>query len=1209
MGNTLITSLCQPEGSTASCYGECEITRELDLTTIAPAGNVFPDTLRHLENTLERQLFHFAAGQNFVMVRWLLCLRADPMVTDWNGTTALHVVCRCGSVQTVRDLLVCSSTRTGANCTISNSSQVHTTGQSQSTSLLTAKDRFGWTALHVACAVSRLSVTKELLEQGAAQLDAETLNALLRAQTNQGETVLTLADGDSQLRRLLLDAIVKAANLLSLTTDSGGGAGTTSSGANTANSASALLDLPEDIVDELELTRGRGSSTSAATRGAAAAFQDAATVSPTTTTGGHPRNNTGNNKSQLVIHGRASQYPNNAAGEQVADESQVDESDETDDIGDEELVDLPHQRKQVASRGRQRKEHADHSSSSATSNITRYEPFFVPRKPALTTNKFRSELAQLGILFFNKDPGIGLAFLVATNVVQDFPLSLTTFLKRNTICSDKVGWFLSEPFSLSSVLRAEFINSIRLSHCGVCGLLQRVFSFLAVPPDLVKLDRILYHTAMTFWRQCERKFNAVQISHQMNAQQGRGGGSGSSPSKINPVIEEPNKRPNAWEPEGIEVLQQLKCFEGLYGLLTSCVLLHCNLHSESDETSTKLTIAGAAEVEGDAPGTFTTIQHRKLGKEEWISLNSNIDSTFGDLDTYGESAAAPFLHQLYDLIAAEPIPALQAGIVAFTDEESVVELLERFAATTSATQLVPAVEQDEPKPTTTSSSLQVEPRSGTSANVLAETVILHFCDANFNQISLDELVRSFTGNFTSHNTVFEHDEAFASRMLNYAEGSAFTDTVSCGALTASIADTQGPRGPPMLARDVVSPQHDINKAGASTCSGDFTARSSDTIWTSTTSGRAQSTGRRSSRYANLGFVLGEHVAMSGSSAAATASTTARSSASTSGRNLEGDSTAGGAKGKQKNARASAPSMQLFPTAKVDELKKGDMKDAKSSAAAKSQRVVVSTMSTMMRGWSSSTPGGSTTIIASNSNLLDDGRTTSKSKAKNALSAVGVAASWTSIDLVASASRDGAAASSGASGEKNIILDLDSHEASPTKIATAFQPTRALLSSSTSFEPLSARGQQQGSSTENQTNNTKICFAYLSCGLLFLANSEKTAPFAFVNLRYVNSGTGAKFVTMKKTSFLDSSEELQTHPVESDEYETEVYDLAIYLENQHGQRTQNLEIVLLFNDGRWSSVNTPVLELTFRSEEVRDQWAKKVKHVLADGIAAGGSSQA
>eukprot|EP00811_Abedinium_folium_P022137 NODE_3142_length_2085_cov_6.232380.p1 GENE.NODE_3142_length_2085_cov_6.232380~~NODE_3142_length_2085_cov_6.232380.p1 ORF type:complete len:610 (-),score=163.92 NODE_3142_length_2085_cov_6.232380:169-1998(-) len=106
-----------------------------------PAGVVFEDTTRHISE-LDRLAFAFAGSSNFIALRWLFALGASPTINDANGTTLLHVACRKGSLNVLKDLL-------------EHGLSPH------------AQDVAGWTPLHVAACIGHPDATVVLLEAGA----------------------------------------------------------------------------------------------------------------------------------------------------------------------------------------------------------------------------------------------------------------------------------------------------------------------------------------------------------------------------------------------------------------------------------------------------------------------------------------------------------------------------------------------------------------------------------------------------------------------------------------------------------------------------------------------------------------------------------------------------------------------------------------------------------------------------------------------------------------------------------------------------------------------------------------------------------------------------------------------------------------------------------------------------------------------------------
>lgn len=184
----------------------------------------------------------------------------------------------------------------------------------------------------------------------------------------------------------------------------------------------------------------------------------------------------------------------------------------------------------------------------------RFEPFFVPRSPALRDTERAPHLQRLGITIFNQRPGQGLAFLVATGAVRDFPIELSTFLLENKVSRVQVGEFLGEDFSLSQTLRLEFVNSVRLTGTGVVSSLQKVFKQLHIPTDMQKIDRLLEGVAQIWWRQHER---LKDYPHHV-------------------VCEDSG---DDAEYEGLRLMKMLTNYGVLHQLMFSAVLLHWSLYA------------------------------------------------------------------------------------------------------------------------------------------------------------------------------------------------------------------------------------------------------------------------------------------------------------------------------------------------------------------------------------------------------------------------------------------------------------------------------------------------------------------------------------------------------------------------------------------------------------------------------------------------------
>lgn len=195
-----------------------------------------------------------------------------------------------------------------------------------------------------------------------------------------------------------------------------------------------------------------------------------------------------------------------------------------------------------------------------------YEPFFVPRQPVIRSQQYKKEFHRIGTAMFNRQPGYGLAFLVASGVTRDYPVDMSTFLRRSKVNIAEVGSFLGEAFSLSHTIRLEFINSVVLQNTGVVSALTRVFHMLQLPDDLQKINRLVHGVARIWWRQHERMVKDLN--------------SGASPQKKQPAIDPPQA---AEELVGLELKQYLTSSDVLHQLMFSSVLLHWYVHRDGGE--------------------------------------------------------------------------------------------------------------------------------------------------------------------------------------------------------------------------------------------------------------------------------------------------------------------------------------------------------------------------------------------------------------------------------------------------------------------------------------------------------------------------------------------------------------------------------------------------------------------------------------------------
>ncbi|CAK9045190.1 Poly [ADP-ribose] polymerase tankyrase-2 (ADP-ribosyltransferase diphtheria toxin-like 6) (ARTD6) (Poly [ADP-ribose] polymerase 5B) (Protein poly-ADP-ribosyltransferase tankyrase-2) (TNKS-2) (TRF1-interacting ankyrin-related ADP-ribose polymerase 2) (Tankyrase II) (Tankyrase-2) (TANK2) (Tankyrase-like protein) (Tankyrase-related protein) [Durusdinium trenchii] len=184
----------------------------------------------------------------------------------------------------------------------------------------------------------------------------------------------------------------------------------------------------------------------------------------------------------------------------------------------------------------------------------RYEPFFIPRVPLLDETERDPVLDalcdRLAQKFFDRHGGRGLAFMVASGLVRDFPMDLIAYLRTNECSPRQIGLFLSEDFSLAKILRMEFLNSVRLLDTGVLSALCFGLFGLRMPLDLQRLDRFMWSLAECWWRQHLRAKRAGALRSYGGA-----------------------------EVSGDCLWQVVGTMEDLHELFFSTMILHWNLHA------------------------------------------------------------------------------------------------------------------------------------------------------------------------------------------------------------------------------------------------------------------------------------------------------------------------------------------------------------------------------------------------------------------------------------------------------------------------------------------------------------------------------------------------------------------------------------------------------------------------------------------------------
>jgi hypothetical protein len=183
-----------------------------------------------------------------------------------------------------------------------------------------------------------------------------------------------------------------------------------------------------------------------------------------------------------------------------------------------------------------------------------YEPFFVPRTHIIKVHQFKKEYQKLGVAIFNKSPGHGLGFLVATGATRDYPVDISSFLRRAKVDPAEVGSFLGEGYSLSHTIRLELFNSLALQNTGVIGALKVACQLVELPDDLQKINRLVQGVSRIWWRQHEKLAKER--------------------TRMGEVSSFSQEDVDDLELTGLCLKQYLPCSDTLYQLMFSAVLLH-----------------------------------------------------------------------------------------------------------------------------------------------------------------------------------------------------------------------------------------------------------------------------------------------------------------------------------------------------------------------------------------------------------------------------------------------------------------------------------------------------------------------------------------------------------------------------------------------------------------------------------------------------------
>mmetsp|Transcript_54513 Transcript_54513/g.129995 ORF Transcript_54513/g.129995 Transcript_54513/m.129995 type:complete len:721 (+) Transcript_54513:75-2237(+) len=239
-----------------------------------------------------------------------------------------------------------------------------------------------------------------------------------------------------------------------------------------------------------------------------------------------------------------------------------------------------------------------------------FEPFFVPREPAVHTGVRQEDLQLLGLDFFNRSPGHGVSFLVAAGIVRDYPVEINTFLVRTGADPVGIGEFLSEEFPIAQTLRLEFLNSLPLLGTGVITALEVAFMDMAAPKDMLKVDRLCRGIAHFWWKQHEedKKKPDIDVEEQEEWRNSHG------PAERKRTFASVGCRE---EISGHDLFQCILSTDTLHRLLFSTLMLH------------RWLLGG-----------------RRMSLNQWIELNAGIEGLGNDVPVHVQS-------QIYKVLQAD----------------------------------------------------------------------------------------------------------------------------------------------------------------------------------------------------------------------------------------------------------------------------------------------------------------------------------------------------------------------------------------------------------------------------------------------------------------------------------------------------------------------------------------------------------------------------
>lgn len=174
MGNSVNPLSHNDTGKCSSIFQSCSSLTELDVDELAihkevgiPRGRLCSEAMKYLDRQSKALMFA-ASGTNVMQVKKCISFGASPDTYDQNRTSPLHIACRSGNLDIIKELIE-------ERCNID------------------ITDCAGWTSLHIASHCCHSHVVDFLLACGA---DASILNT-------RGETPFDLAHDPSTKKKFL----------------------------------------------------------------------------------------------------------------------------------------------------------------------------------------------------------------------------------------------------------------------------------------------------------------------------------------------------------------------------------------------------------------------------------------------------------------------------------------------------------------------------------------------------------------------------------------------------------------------------------------------------------------------------------------------------------------------------------------------------------------------------------------------------------------------------------------------------------------------------------------------------------------------------------------------------------------------------------------------------------------------------------------------